>query len=120
MKAFDCRVDRVPIRTHCRRIILVQILCLCAAVVSARAGAQQAYPTRPIKLVVAYAPGGANDVVARIIGQKLGEELRQTVVVENKPGAGGIVGTESVARAEADGYTLLLGAGGAMTINPSI
>lgn len=84
------------------------------------ASAQQAYPSRPIRIVVAYAPGGANDVVARLMGQKLTEELGQSVVVENRPGAGGILGTDFVARAEPDGYTLLLGAGGAITINPSI
>ncbi|KAA0219305.1 MAG: tripartite tricarboxylate transporter substrate binding protein [Lautropia sp.] len=84
------------------------------------AGAQPKYPDRPVRIVVAYAPGGANDLVARLVAQKLGEELGQPVVVENKAGAGGIVGTEAVARAQPDGYTLLLGAGGAITINPSI
>ena len=82
--------------------------------------AQAAYPDRPLKIVVAYAPGGANDVVARIVGQKLGDALGQSVIVENKPGAGGIPGTLAVVRAEPDGYTLLLGAGGAITINPSL
>jgi tripartite-type tricarboxylate transporter receptor subunit TctC len=95
-------------------------ICAAAALACTAAFAQQAYPSRPIKIIVAYTPGGANDVVARLMGQKLGEELGQSVVVENRPGAGGILGTEYVARAEPDGYTLLLGAGGAITINPSI
>ncbi len=84
------------------------------------ANAQPGFPHRPVRIVVAYAPGGANDLVARLVAPGLGEELGQPVVVENKAGAGGIVGTEAVARAQPDGYSLLLGAGGAITINPSI
>jgi tripartite-type tricarboxylate transporter receptor subunit TctC len=87
---------------------------------SQAAFSEGAYPSRPVKIIVAYAPGGANDVVARILAQKLGEAFGQSFIVENKPGAGGIAGTTSVVRAEPDGYTLLLGAGGAITINPSI
>jgi tripartite-type tricarboxylate transporter receptor subunit TctC len=96
------------------------LVALLAGATSQAALSQTAYPDRPLKIVVAYAPGGANDVVARIIGQKLGDTLGQSVIVENKPGAGGIPGTLAVVRAEPDGYTLLLGAGGAITINPSL
>src|SRR5262245_38810801 len=78
----------------------------------------QAYPTRPIRIIVGFGPGGGNDIIARLIGQKLTERLGQAVVVENKPGAGAMIATEYVARAAPDGYTLLLGATGAMTINP--
>jgi len=69
-----------------------------------------AYPDRPIKLVVPYPPGGATDVIGRVIAQKLGDALGQPLVVENKGGAGGNLGAETVAKATADGYTLLMGA----------
>lgn len=80
----------------------------------------QAYPSKPVKVIVTYTPGGANDVTARIYGQLLTERLKQSFVVENRPGASGIPGTHSVAKADPDGYTLLLGAGGTMTINPAL
>lgn len=82
--------------------------------------AQAGYPTRPVKVIVTYTAGGANDVTARVYSQLLGERLKQAFVVENRPGASGITGTTSVAKADADGYTLLLGAGGTMTINPGL
>lgn len=84
------------------------------------AHAQAAYPAKPVKVVVTYTPGGANDVSARIYSQLLTERLKQPFVVENRPGASGITGTTSVAKADPDGYTLLLGAGGTMTINPGL
>jgi len=67
------------------------------------------FPTRAIRIVVAFAPGGSNDIAARILASPLGAALGQQVIVENRPGAGGLVGTESVARANADGYTLMVG-----------
>ena len=70
------------------------------------------YPTRPVRWVVGFAPGGANDILARLIGQRLSERLGQQFVIENKPGAGGNIGAESVISAEPDGYTVLL-------VNPS-
>src|SRR5690625_4768097 len=82
--------------------------------------AEDNYPSKPISIVVAYTPGGANDIVGRLVAHHLGEELGENVVVENRPGASGIVGTSAVARAPADGYTLLLGAGGTMTMNPGL
>lgn len=114
------RITHFPRRPARRRALLAGVALLGMAAFPAGALAQGTYPTRPIKIVVAYSPGGANDVVARLVAQKLSEELGQSVVVENKPGAAGILGTDSVARAEPDGYTLLLGAGGALTINPSL
>ena len=77
-------------------------------------------PTRPIKLVVPYPPGGGSDVAARMISESASKKLGQQVVVENRTGAGGVVGTDSVFRAEPDGYTLLLGSSDAMTIAPHL
>jgi tripartite-type tricarboxylate transporter receptor subunit TctC len=78
------------------------------------------YPTRAIHIIVGFTAGGGNDLIARIVGQKLSENLGQPVVIENKPGGGAIVATEYVARADPDGYTLLVGASGAMVINPAV
>ena len=69
----------------------------------------QAYPTRPVRIIVANPAGGGNDIVARLIGQFLSERLGQSFIIENRPGAGGNIGTEAVIRAPADGYTLLSG-----------
>ena len=80
----------------------------------------EAYPDKPVKIVVPYAAGGANDAIARIVARKLQEDLKQTFLVENRPGAGGVVGLSSVARAAADGYTLVIGEPGAVAINPSL
>src|SRR6202162_4474053 len=78
------------------------------------------YPNRAIHIIVGFAAGGGNDVIARIYAQKLSEDLGQPVIVENKPGGGAIVATEYVAKSAPDGYTLLVGASGAMAINPAV
>jgi tripartite-type tricarboxylate transporter receptor subunit TctC len=78
------------------------------------------YPVRAIHIIVGFTPGGGNDIIARIVGQKLSEGLGQSVIVENKPGGGAIVATEHVAKSAPDGYTLLVGASGAMAINPAV
>jgi len=80
----------------------------------------QGYPSKPVRLVVPFPPSGGNDVFARIVAQKLGESWKQQVLVENRPGAGGSVGTEFVAKSAADGYTLLLGHTGTLAINPAL
>jgi tripartite-type tricarboxylate transporter receptor subunit TctC len=81
--------------------------------------AQEAYPSRPVRLLVGYTAGGVSDILARLIGQKLSESLGQTFVIENRPGAGGNVAADEVVHAPADGYTLLL-AGMANAINMSL
>jgi tripartite-type tricarboxylate transporter receptor subunit TctC len=73
----------------------------------------QSYPTRPVRIVVAYPPGGVSDILARPMGQWLSERLGQPFIIENRPGASGNIGTEAVVRAPADGYTLL------MTLTPN-
>lgn len=106
-----------------RAIRIAALLCFSLALhVTAAQAADDAdsYPNRPIRLIVGFTAGGGNDIIARVVGQKLSESLRQPVVVENKPGAGAIVATEFVARAAPDGYTLLIGASGAMVINPAV
>jgi tripartite-type tricarboxylate transporter receptor subunit TctC len=99
------------------------IACIGLIVLSAReAVAQDAaakYPARPIHIIVGFAAGGGNDIIARVFGQKLSEDLGQPVIVENKPGGGAIVATEYVAKAPPDGYTLLVGASG-MAINHAL
>src|SRR5262245_60936551 len=73
-----------------------------------RIASAQAYPTRPVRLVVPFGAAGATDITARLVGQWLSERLGQPFIIENRPGAGGNVGTEAVVRAAADGYTLLV------------
>src|SRR3954465_2270957 len=81
--------------------------------------AQETYPSRPIRIVVGYSAGGGNDLVVRVIAPRLGEALGQPVLVDNKPGAQSIIAAELVAKSAPDGYTLLMGPSGPMTINPA-
>src|SRR6266571_6811528 len=82
------------------------LLCLAFGVT---AWAQDKYPSRPVKVVVPYAPGGASDITARLFGEQMRQSLGQQFVVENKPGAFGILAIEEMARARSDGYTLFVG-----------
>ncbi|WP_029043192.1 tripartite tricarboxylate transporter substrate binding protein [Cupriavidus sp. WS] len=88
--------------------------------VAGAAGAAGDYPSRPIRFVVPYAAGGTTDLVARTVGQRIGEKLGQPVVVENRPGAGGNIGMEAVAKAAPDGYTIGFGAISTNALNPHI
>src|SRR3954470_2622518 len=83
------------------------------------AGAAQDYPKKPIRIVVGYSAGGGNDIIVRVIAPRLSEALGQPVLVDNKPGAQSIIGAELVAKAAPDGYTILMGPSGPMTINPA-
>ena len=80
----------------------------------------QAWPGKTIRIIVPYTPGGSSDIIARAISQPLQDALKQTVIVENKPGANGNTGTDFVAKSPADGYTLLLCDVGALAITPSV
>jgi len=97
---------------------LAVLFLLTAAMAPARA--QSDYPSRPIRLIVGFAAGGGNDIFARLVAAKLGDILGQTIVVENRPGAGGRLSAEYVSNQLADGYTLLVGASGAMSIAAAI
>ena len=93
---------------------------LAGALLSGAVYAQQAYPNRPIRLVIPYAPGGPVDIVGRVTGLKLTEALGQQVIIDNRAGAGGNIALDIVAKATPDGYTLLMGANGPIAINPSL
>jgi tripartite-type tricarboxylate transporter receptor subunit TctC len=100
-----------------RTLLTAGILMLC---LSQPVMADSAYPSKPIRLVVPFAPGGSTDVVARLLAAELKTELGQPIVVDNRPGAGGNIGGDLVAKSAPDGYTLLIAAAGPTVINPSL
>lgn len=100
------------------KLLSIAALAMASSLLAGPAAAQS-YPTKPIKMVVPYSPGGTSDYVARVIGNKLGQLLGQPIVVDNRPGAGAVIGTTAVAQSPADGYTLLLTAP-EFTINPAL
>src|SRR5215212_6452934 len=101
----------IPIIPAC---VLALLLCAGATAFA------QSYPARPIRLVVPFPPGGTIDMVGRIVAQKLGERVAQNVVVDNRGGAGGVIGVETVVKAAPDGYTLCLCSSGAMITSPML
>jgi tripartite-type tricarboxylate transporter receptor subunit TctC len=99
---------------------LCAALAVALALLAADAAAADAYPSKPIRFVVAFPPGGGTDLVARTIAPRLAERVGQQVVVDNRPGAGGNLGTEIVAKSAPDGYTMLMGSVGPLAINASL
>ena len=99
---------------------LMRVALLAFATLFASTAPAQQYPNKPIRLIVPNAPGGAPDLTARVLGQKLSERLGQPIVVENRPGSNGNIGGDLVAKAPANGYTLLLGADSLVAINPHV
>lgn len=91
------------------------IVCVVATSVKA-----QTYPTKPVRLVIPFAPGGGNDIVSRVVGARLASGLGQPFIIENRPGANGFIGPRAVADSPADGYTLLMGPSGPMSISPAL
>lgn len=102
------------------RLLLIFTACAGLAAVAPGAAAQAGYPSRPIKLVVPYPPGALTDVLARAIGERLAKGLGQPVIIDNKPGAGTLVGAEFVAKQPADGYTLLMATSTTLGISPAL
>ena len=99
-----------------RRILLAIVACIGLGSAAARAD----FPEKPIRIVVPYAPGGTADIFARFVAERLGAKWKSEIVVETKPGAGGNVGSDLVAKAAPDGYTLLLGTSGSNAVNPTL
>ena len=95
-------------------------LLLSFAVCGVEAATEASYPNRPLRFIVPFAPGGPSDILSRLMGQKLGESMGQTVVIDNRGAVGGILGAELGAHAPADGYTLLMSANSLLTINPHV
>jgi tripartite-type tricarboxylate transporter receptor subunit TctC len=119
MNRFRLRTDRPDARRRALRGLAALGSAALAPVV-ARAQAPAAFPSRPVRILVPQAPGGASDALARVMAARLGERWGQNVVVENRAGAGGNVGSEAVAKSPPDGYTLLMGYAGTNSINPAL
>ena len=101
---------------HVSRKLMAVVALMCASV----ATPAQDYPARPIRMILGFAPGGSTDLVARVVGQKMAEAWGQQVVIDNRPGANGMIGADLVAKASPDGYSLLLSSIGPMAINASL
>src|ERR1035437_8814886 len=93
---------RILMRSFIRSVIVVACMIIVGPVLG------QGYPTRPVRIIVPFAPGGVTDIAARLTGQKLSDAWGQQVIIENRPGAAGIIGIESASKATPDGYTLLM------------
>jgi tripartite-type tricarboxylate transporter receptor subunit TctC len=100
--------------------VVVRLVCALAAVLVPPMAAAQDYPTKPIKLIVPFPPGGPNDIIARAVGQRMQELSGQTVTIDNRGGAGGQLGTDAVAKAEPDGYTIAITSAGALAISTAL
>src|SRR3954447_6491959 len=99
---------------------LDRLAAACVAFAFAAAALAQGYPAKPVKIIVAFTAGGTTDIMARSLAQRLAERYKQPFVIENKPGAGGNIGTEAAVRAPADGYTLIVNSVGPMAVNPTL
>jgi tripartite-type tricarboxylate transporter receptor subunit TctC len=116
------KIDPSLLSATPRRAALATIGCGALALLAAMPAshAEDAYPSRPITLVIPFPPGGSGDVLGRIVGKRLSDQLGKPVVIENRAGAGTVLGAAAVAKAPADGYTLLLSSGSTFTVNPAI
>jgi tripartite-type tricarboxylate transporter receptor subunit TctC len=115
---FDTEVRLRSLKTAVATMMLR--LCAPAVLLASSAAWAEEYPVKPVKMVVAFTAGGTTDILARAISQTLGEQFKQSFIVENKPGAGGNIGTEYVVRAPADGYTILVNSVGPISINQTL
>src|SRR5260370_17864725 len=96
---------------------LLGLIALCATALPAQA---QNYRAKPIRLVVPFPPGGPNDIIGRVLGQKMQELLGQLIIIDNRPGAGGALGTDNVAKSEPDGYSIAIASAGALAISAAL
>jgi tripartite-type tricarboxylate transporter receptor subunit TctC len=99
---------------------LAALLAVFAGLAAAPAARAQAWPSKPVRVVVAFTAGGTTDLLARGVGQQLSDKFKQPFIIDNKPGAGGNLGTEIVVRAPADGYTLIVNSVGPIAVNPTL
>ncbi len=113
-------MNQIPIRCVVMRRLSHVLAALAVSVISAAGAAEGAYPTKPIRLIVPYAPGGGNDTMARAIGGKLTEAWSTQVIIDNRPGANGLLACEITAKAAPDGYTLLMANIASHAINPAL
>src|SRR5436190_20017787 len=105
-------------REAAMKFLARSVVAITALLALASPSLAQSYPTRAITMIVPFAPGGPADVLGRLIGQKMGEDLGQQVVIDNRPGANTIIGAQAVAKAKPDGYTILLAIDGTLVMNP--
>ena len=103
-----------------RRMKALALALLFALAAGTGSAFAQAWPSKPVKLIVPYPPGGSADILARAIGQKLSDGLGQSVVIDNRPGAGTAIGAEATAKSAPDGYTIMLGTVSSHAINPAL
>jgi len=101
-------------------VLLLGVLCVMCVMCVMRGALAQNYPVKPVRIIVPFAAGGGTDLIARTLAQRLTESLGHAFVVENRGGAGGVIGAEMAARSAPDGYTLVIGSPGSMTINPNL
>ncbi|MGA7086001.1 MAG: tripartite tricarboxylate transporter substrate-binding protein, partial [Pseudolabrys sp.] len=97
------------------RLLLVGVTLLCPALAAA-----QDFPNKAVRLIVPFPPGGPNDIIARVVAQRMAEILKQPIIIDNRSGQGGVVGTDVVAKAPPDGYTIAIASAGALAISPSM
>src|SRR5262249_843383 len=109
-----------PLRPPCYHSPMVRPVLAAFAASIALSAFAQSYPSKPIRLIVPFAAGGGNDSIARLVGKRLTDSLGQPLVIDNRPGAGGVVGAELAAKAAPDGYTLFLGGVGSHALNPNL
>src|SRR3954451_11032189 len=106
-------------RSAVMRIVETLLAALCLVLLPALAQAQE-FPAKPIKLIVPFPAGGPNDIIARLVGQRMSELTRQPIVIDNRGGQAGVLGTDAVAKAAPDGYTIAIVSASALVINPSM